>query len=670
MGFKFNMPNSTPTPATSQSNVNNIIANYKANNAGSPSVASPVSSSSWYSQMKQGTFSAPSDTTETAPAQDENSLVGMAKSIISPAATLIARPLEAASDFGDYLGTKIEADKQTAQGHPEIAGDILAQDKQTEDQKQTNSGGPANLVAPQPANAADVKKDIGRGVETVALGLGPEAGGAAFGAGASLEQGNNLLSPETAVDTVLGLVGGKTLDVVGKPIFNAVGKVVTKIPASLLSDIASKGTAAIADFAKTHNILPEQVSHVINSAAGIADNVANKPFTMASDAAKAVTKPLVNAKENFQASRGNVNNRGLAAPAERLAAQAPAVGPGAAKIPQPLDVYNRAVRDSNAHLDDPTKVDKPIENFGKNEVSNAFDQVVKQRQAAGKAMGDALKDPDIGNIKTNVTTAKQNLISDLSKNQKLIYTPETGTDGKPIVGRGKLEANGQTPMGKTDQHMVQNYIQDLDTLENNPTVADVDAFIRRTTADLDLYKQTNQITGTTNGERIIKQNLSDLRDTISAKATKNPALKPYSEAKAEFARLSPTIERGISLLGKPDLEGGYVKDASIAKRAVQSITNGGTRDFMKSLEKETGKPLLDHAYLLLQAMKDTGDTSAHSLLDMFGKDASDGKMPTPESIRGKLMQWALKHSVNKVAGSPVEQTQAFLKALNQAKKGK
>lgn len=365
--------------------------------------------------------------------------------------------------------------------------------------------------------------------------------------------------------------------------------------------------------------------------------------------------------ENFQASRGEANNRGLAAPAQRLADKAPLIGAGAAREPKMTDVYNEAVNNSNAHLDDPTGVDKPIEKFGQNEVSNAFDQVVAQRKAAGAAMGAELDKPEVGGIKTNVTEAKQGVINELTK-QKLNYDPAQ----KKIIALG-----GQSPMGNGDRSMLEAYINDLGTLDNKPTVSDVNNFIQRTNADLDLYKSKNQITGTTNGERIIKDNLTKLRDTISAEKTGNTALKPYSAAKAEFARLSPTVEHGVSLLGKPDLEGGYIRDASIAKRAVQSITNGGTKDFMRSLEKETGKPLLDHAYLILQAMKDTGDTSAHSLLDMFAKDASEGKMPSADTIRGKLMQFVTKHAVNKIAGSPVEQTQAFLKSIEESRpKGK
>lgn len=659
-----------PTVSTPQSNVGSIIANYKASNPTTSSGAPAADVSSWYSQMKAGTFSAPSDTTQT-PAPTENPIVGAAKSIISPAATMIARPFQAASDLGDYLGTQ-EAINETSD--PGAKAAITEADTQRENIKQTQSSGPGGIIAPIPKNAADEEKDVGRGIETVALGLGPAAGGAAFGAGASLEQGNKVLSPATAVDTVLGLAGGKALDLVGKPIFNAVGKVVAKITPQLISDIASKGASAISDFAKTHNILPEQVSHVINDAAAGADKLANKPFTAASDAIRSVAKPVQEAKENFQASRGNINNRGLAAPAERLAAQAPLIGAGAAREPKMSDVYNQAVKDSEAHLNDPTAVDKPIEKFGQNEVSSAFDTVVAQRKAAGKAMGAELEKPEVGGIKTNVADVRQSFINDLGK-QKLEYTPKnenvTSRGIKTDVNQtGRLTPTGQTPLTGSDRGMLEDYVNDLHTLGDKPSVADVDAFIKRTTGDLDLYKQKNQIMGTTNGERLIKGNLTDLRNTISAKATGNNALKPYSAAKAEFARLSPIVERGTSLLGKPDLDGGYVKDASVAKRAVQSITNGGTKDFMRSLENETGKPLLDHAYLILQAMKDTGDTSAHSLLDMFAKDASDGKLPNAETIWGKAQQWAIKHGTNKIAGTPVEQTQAFLKSIENAKKSK
>lgn len=371
------------------------------------------------------------------------------------------------------------------------------------------------------------------------------------------------------------------------------------------------------------------------------------PITAAKEAASTV------AVEPLKAKLGSTNAAsGLEASATRLADQAPLIGAGAAREAQPLDIYNTAARDAAAHLKDPTVVDKPSENFGKNEVSSAFNEVLAKKSAAGKTMGDELAKPEVGGSKTDIKDAQQSIIDEVGK-QKLNYDPKQ---------QKLISLVGQSPLGQADRRMVGNYIKDLGTLGTNPTVEDVNNFIRRTNADLDLYNQ--KVGGTTNAERIIKDNLSKLRETISAKSTGNPALKTYSDAKKEFERLSKITETGIPLLGKKSLDGGFIRDASTAKRAIQSLSDGGSKDFMRALEKETGRPLMDKAFVILQAEKDAGISSAHSLLDLFSKDSA---LKVPTSLRGKLMDWALNHTARAVTGSPADQTRAFLKSLGKKK---
>lgn len=237
--------------------------------------------------------------TEAAPEQDSGGgFGGVVKSVVSPAATIIARPFQALSDFGDYLGTKIEADKAQASGDTAGASAILAADQQRETQKQTEASGPGGIIAPQPANAADVKKDVGRGVETVALGLGPVAGGAAFGVGNSLEQGNDLFSGQTAFQAVLGAGAGKIIGLIGEPIMNAAGKQIGKITPQFLTDIASQGSKAITDFAASHDILPSGVSSAINKTANtvsaipadVANSVKNKVLGSTAEERAAATQ--------------------------------------------------------------------------------------------------------------------------------------------------------------------------------------------------------------------------------------------------------------------------------------------------------------------------------------------------------------------------------------------
>lgn len=163
--------------------------------------------------------------------KEPGALTQFAKSVFSAPATIVARPFQAAA---------------------ELAG---ASDTQVNDftKKIPGVGG---LVAPVPENGGDIKKDVGRAVQTVALGTGaPIAGGAIFGAGASLEQGNDLFSTQTAFDTALGAAGGKVIDFVGKPLLNAAGKVVGKITPTILKDVASKGSVAITKFAADHQLL-------------------------------------------------------------------------------------------------------------------------------------------------------------------------------------------------------------------------------------------------------------------------------------------------------------------------------------------------------------------------------------------------------------------------------
>lgn len=212
--------------------------------------------------------------------------VTLAKSLFTAPATMVARPFQAVQGAyqygrdkpaidqgiadldtlnaeGDALYREIKSLNERGQPVPE---DLKARIKANQEKSmargntlgETSSIRPfsGGIVAPAPENFADVKKDVGRGIQTVALGTGaPIAGGAAFGLGSSLEQGNDLLSVQTAVNTVLGGAGGKVLEWVGKPLFNAAGKVIGKIAPETLIKLAAKGPEAIARFARENQLL-------------------------------------------------------------------------------------------------------------------------------------------------------------------------------------------------------------------------------------------------------------------------------------------------------------------------------------------------------------------------------------------------------------------------------
>lgn len=194
------------------------------------------------------------------PADKNDTSHPIIKALIGAPATMLVRPIQAGAMLAGV-------DEDTI-------------DKKTKDW----SGG---IVSPIPRDFGEVKKDLGRAVQTVAFGMGPVSGGAAFGAGVSVEQGNNVVSTETAFNVALGSAAGKTLALVGKPLFNVAGKVVGKVTPEFLKDIAGKGTKAIQEFAEHHDILPESVSKAISTGVDKAEQIANKPFDLLAKGAKA-----------------------------------------------------------------------------------------------------------------------------------------------------------------------------------------------------------------------------------------------------------------------------------------------------------------------------------------------------------------------------------------------
>ena len=213
---------------------------------------------------KSGTY------TSKTPVSDPNKegmLMGMAKGLVSAPATLLARPIQAAESIYDV------ATKGLAVPEPDLTV--------------------AGIEAPK--NIGDIKKDVGRAAQTIALGIGeaPLAAGALFGGGSSLEQGNDLASMETLTSTLVGMGMGKALDLVGKPLINTAGKVIGTITPKTLKEVANKGAGAVEDFMAQHELLggiAKPLSEKITSKAKSFDTGVNKLFTGAKDVATGAAK--------------------------------------------------------------------------------------------------------------------------------------------------------------------------------------------------------------------------------------------------------------------------------------------------------------------------------------------------------------------------------------------
>jgi len=237
----------------------------------------------------------------------------LAKGLFTAPATIVARPFQAAQSSVQYIEDKpkinqFKKDSEAITTENNILVEQMKKNKEmgidsTEIKKKITdnlarldvitkeitptldrrafSGG---IIAPVPENFKDVKKDVGRAAQTVALGLGPVSGGALFGAGSSVEQGNDIFSIETAFNAALGAGAGKVLDLVGKPLFNAVGKVIGKITPATLKKVAEGGTEAIVKFAEQNKFMNALVkptaplAHTIEKGANVVDEGVNRLF--------------------------------------------------------------------------------------------------------------------------------------------------------------------------------------------------------------------------------------------------------------------------------------------------------------------------------------------------------------------------------------------------------
>lgn len=405
------------------------------------------------------------------------------------------------------------------------------------------------------------------------------------------------------------------------------------------------------------------VGPALDTATQAAKDTATNVVQPAVDATKAAIKaPIQTAKESAVGLRNTLQvktaeGKGIGkilgsslsdqtkTSAGRLAEQAPLIGAGAAREAKPIDVYNSFARQEGKHLAD-IKEDPAISLVG-SRIGDAFDAVVKQRQAAGKTMGSELA----------TTAAKPvDLKGAFSNFQKELVDNGARYDS---VNRA-LSAGKSSKFSTADTNILNKYASDLQTLGNKPTMKQLDAFISRIPNDIKALKATQNITFKTNAERLISNSLNDLRDALGKTGSKE-----YNAARAQYADLSKFINEGGSFLGKMTQSGDYAKDASIAKSAVQSVLNNGKKDWLIQLEKLTGYPAMDESTLALQAMKDAGDFKGNSLLELLTEGASGSVPVTPHGIMGKFFGGAGKLLGKAAVGSKADQTRAFLQSLEE-----
>lgn len=310
----------------------------------------------------------------------------------------------------------------------------------------------------------------------------------------------------------------------------------------------------------------------------------------------------------------------------------PRLEASAKRLEDPVKTYqDYSIQAENAVKD--VKADPPIAKVGEN-IGSAYDKVAAMRRTVGQNMADELT--KVKDTPVDITTPAEKFISETDK------------------GAGKMTS--------FDKELIDKYTGELKDLYagQHPTASQVDDFLSRVPNELDVAKAAKNVTDTTNAERIIKGNLSQIRSSL----TSQPRMADYAAARNAYAKLSDFLDEGSKYLGSKTGGGDYARDVSIAKSSAESILSGGKKDWLVKLEGLTGYKALDDATLAIQAMKDAGDTRGMSLFKAIGESSL-----SPTSLPFKMLQYGGKKIAKGVIGTPSEQTASFLKSLGKGEGG-
>jgi hypothetical protein len=378
------------------------------------------------------------------------------------------------------------------------------------------------------------------------------------------------------------------------------------------------------------------------------------------NAAKGIKVPKTNADEVFREGvklrddvRAYVGEKTVdpqvKASAERLVENPTFLKGTAERTEDVVTKYDRYLSQSQNAIND-IKVDPAISEVG-SKMGDAFEDVLEQRRVVGKALGDELN--EWGKLRVSVKQAVDDTLAELDASG-LSYNPRTR----------QLTSFQGSKFVPQEVDMLNDFFNRSKLLGDSPTVRQLDQFIARTRTSLDFTKGESGVMGITNAERIINGALAQLKDSLNPDKNGIQQLSKYWQANKTYSELSDFVEEGTAFLGKKTQSGDFAKDASVAKSAVQSILNSGKKDWMVKLEALTDYNALDDAVLALQAMKDAGDFRGLSLLQAM----KDSGIPTSKAgFTGAIIDKAVDIGKRVVAGTPADQTRAFLKSLNAKK---
>lgn len=265
----------------------------------------------------------------------------------------------------------------------------------------------------------------------------------------------------------------------------------------------------------------------------------------------------------------------------------------------------------------------PVEIVGQR-VDNVLESLNKRRQAVGREMGDI--EAKYTGDKLPLSTKTSETFAETLKN---FDNPKFGAD-------------------TADANIVRKLVSDFDNLEKaGATIGERLEFVRSWDKYLNDARDgfgnfKENATVNTRIQNAVKVLKDETVDAISAKD------KVYRKLRSQYRTYKVLDEIGDALLGKEGALGDRVKGAATVKRAIQSNSDAGARQFLKKLKELTGYDAIKEGDLALTAMENVGDYQGLSLLNIV----TEGK--------SGLIRRALEFAEEKILGTKEERVKRYI----------
>jgi len=163
--------------------------------------------------------------------------------------------------------------------------------------------------------------------------------------------------------------------------------------------------------------------------------------------------------------------------------------------------------------------------------------------------------------------------------------------------------------------VVQEFINNFDTLNaSGLTVKERNDFIRNWSEYL---RDAKDPFGNFKENATVNTKIQNAVNTLKNETVDAIPDKTYRSLRKQYAEYKKLDEIGNQLLGKDGALGERVKGAATVKRAIQSNSDAGARQFLIKLKQLTGYDAIKEGDLALTAMENVGDYQGLSLLNII-----------------------------------------------------